>query len=54
MVNHTAVHKIKADGLIYNGANTSNKEVFIDKSLQCALELVKKNNTVTSQLLTQF
>jgi hypothetical protein len=51
MVNHTAVHYTKTDGLIYNDSNTSNKEVYIDKSLQCALELVKKNNTVISQLL---
>jgi hypothetical protein len=45
MVNHTAVHEAKNEKL--NFENNSNKSfAYIDKDKQCALELVKKNNTV--------
>jgi hypothetical protein len=45
MVNHTAVHEAKTEKL--NFENNSNKSsAYIDKDKQCALELVKKNNTV--------
>ena len=48
MVNHTAVHKMKIDGINFNGDNTSNKSTLIDTNKQCALELIKKNNKVTA------
>ena len=47
MVNHTAVHEAKTEKL--NFENNSNKSsAYIDKEKKCALELVKKNNTVNS------
>jgi hypothetical protein len=50
MVNHTAVHEAKNERL--NFENNSNKSyAYIDKDKQCALELVKKNNTVNSNHL---